>query len=47
MAIWSAEILEIAILPESFRGQIPGLERELSQLIKSDDPNVLMLYSRR
>ena len=47
MAIWSAEILEITKLRESFRGLIPGLERELSQLIKSDDPNVLMLYSRR
>jgi len=47
MAIWSAEILELEKLPESFRGRIPGLERELTQLIKSDDPNVLMLYSRR
>jgi len=47
MAIWSAEIKEIENLVESFKGQIPELEKELNQLIKSDDPNVLMLYSRR
>ena len=47
MAIWSAEKKEIENLVESFKGQIPELEKELSQLIKSDDPNVLMLYSRR
>jgi len=47
MQIWSTEIEQIENLLESFRGQIPDLERELEQLIKSDDPNVLMLYSRR
>jgi len=47
MIIWSAEIKEIENLLESFKGQIPDLEKELGQLIKSDDANVLMLYSRR
>jgi hypothetical protein len=47
MQIWSAEIKEIDKLLESFKGQIPELGKELDQLIKSDDPNVLMLYSRR
>ena len=47
MQIWSAEIKEIDNLLESFKGQIPELGKELDQLIKSDDPNVLMLYSRR
>jgi TolB-like protein len=47
MALWTAEINQIDDLLQSFRGQIPVLEKELNQLIKTDDPNVLMLYSRR
>ncbi|MBP1674677.1 MAG: hypothetical protein H6Q24_815, partial [Bacteroidetes bacterium] len=47
MQIWSSEIKEIDKLLEYFKGQIPELGKELDQLIKSDDPNVLMLYSRR
>lgn len=47
MSIWSVEIEQIEKLLESFKGNIPELEKELDQLIKSDDPNVLMLYSRR
>ncbi len=47
MAVWSAEIKQIEILHDSLKEQIPELEKELNQLIKSDDPNVLMLYSRR
>jgi len=47
MQIWSTEIKEIEKLYESLKGQIPELEKELDQLIKTDDPNVLMLYSRR
>src|SRR4030066_1380602 len=47
MAIWSVEIKELERLLEFFKGQIHELEKELDQLIKSDDPNVLMLYSRR
>lgn len=47
MQIWTTEIKQIEILLESFIGKIPELEKELELLIKSDDPNVLMLYSRR
>ena len=47
MTIWSSEIKELEKLPGSFTGLIPELEKELGQLIKSEDPNVLMLYSRR
>jgi hypothetical protein len=47
MAIWSAEIKELEKLYESFRGQLPDLEKELEQLIRTEDPNVIMLYSRR
>jgi hypothetical protein len=47
MPIWSAEIKELERLYESFKGQLPELEKELGQLIHSDDPNVILLYSRR
>jgi tetratricopeptide (TPR) repeat protein len=47
MQIWSAEIKELEKINESIRGQVPDLEKELQQLIKFDDPNVLLLYSRR
>jgi TolB-like protein/Tfp pilus assembly protein PilF len=47
MIAWSAELKEIENLYKSLKGQLPDLEKELSQLFKSDDPNVLMLYSRR
>jgi TolB-like protein len=47
MEIWSAELKEIKNLYESIKGQLPDLEKELDQLIKFDDPNVIMLYSRR
>jgi hypothetical protein len=47
MAIWSSEIKELEKLYESLKGQLPALGKELEQLIKFDDPNVIMLYSRR
>jgi hypothetical protein len=47
MVIWSSEIKELRKLHESFREQLPVLEKELYQLFRSEDPNVLMLYSRR
>ena len=47
MAIWSAEIRELEKLYESFKGQLPELEKELVQLIRTEDPNVILLYSRR
>jgi hypothetical protein len=47
MAIWSSEIKELEKIYESIKGQLPNLERELEQLIRTDDANVVMLYSRR
>jgi dienelactone hydrolase len=45
--IWSSEINELEKLSESLKGHIPDLEKELGQLIKFDDPNVILLYARR
>jgi TolB-like protein len=47
MTIWSGEIKELDKLYESFRGYLPEIVKELEQLIKTEDPNVVMLYSRR
>ncbi len=47
MTIWSAEIKELEILYSSLQGQLPELEKELGHLIKTDDENVALLYSRR
>jgi TolB-like protein len=47
MAIWSAEIKELENLYESFKGQLPELGKELKKLIRTEDSNVIMLYSRR
>ena len=47
MQIWSTEIKELEKLYESFRGQLPDLEKELERLVKADDDNMILLYSRR
>jgi tetratricopeptide (TPR) repeat protein len=47
MTIWSAEIKELETLYSSVKGSFPELEKELEQLIKTEDANVVMLYSRR
>ena len=47
MPIWSAEIKELEKLYESLKGQLPDLEKELERLIKADDENMVLLYSRR
>jgi tetratricopeptide (TPR) repeat protein len=47
MSIWSAEIKELEKLFESLKGQLPDLEKELGKLIKADDENMVLLYSRR
>ena len=47
MAIWTAEVKEIKRLYESLRHQFPELGKELGNLIKTDDENVALLYSRR
>jgi tetratricopeptide (TPR) repeat protein len=47
MTIWSSEIRELEKLNESLKGQLPDLEKELERLIKADDENMILLYSRR
>jgi len=47
MAIWSSEIKELERLYESLKGQLPDLEKELERLIRADDENMILLYSRR
>jgi serine/threonine-protein kinase len=47
MQIWSAEIKEIELLYNSVKGRFPELEKDLDHLIKTDDENVALLYSRR
>jgi TolB-like protein len=47
MTIWSAEIKELEKLYDSLKGQLPDLEKELERLIKADDENMILLYSRR
>src|SRR4030042_310996 len=47
MQIWSSEIKELESLYTSIKGRFPGLEKDLEHLIKTDDENVALLYSRR
>jgi tetratricopeptide (TPR) repeat protein len=47
MEIWSSEIKELEKLYNSFKGHFPDLEKEMEQLIRTEDANVIMLYSRR
>ena len=47
MAIWSVEIKELERLNVSLIGHFPELEKEMGQLVKTEDENVAMLYSRR
>jgi tetratricopeptide (TPR) repeat protein len=47
MQIWSAEIKEIESLSSSVKGRFPDLEKELERLLKADDENMVLLYSRR
>ena len=47
MVIWSSEIKELEKLHVSLKGQLPNLVKELERLIKADDENIILLYSRR
>ena len=47
MPIWTAEIEELEKLNEPISSCLPELEKELGQLLKTEDENVAMLYSRR
>ena len=47
MPIWSAEIKELERLNDSLTGKSPMLEKEMGLLLRTEDENVAMLYSRR
>jgi len=47
MPLWSAEIKELETLYNTVKGRFPDLEKDLEHLIKTDDENVALLYSRR
>ena len=47
MNIWSEEIKELKALLESLRGKLPDVEKELYKLVKTDDENIVLIYSRR
>ncbi|MCX6328300.1 MAG: fibrobacter succinogenes major paralogous domain-containing protein, partial [Bacteroidia bacterium] len=47
MTIWTNEINELDALYKSFKGHLPDIVKEMEQLIRTDDANVVMLYSRR
>ena len=47
MNIWSSEIKEVEKLYDSFKDQHPKIARELEKLIKADDENMVLVYSRR
>jgi len=47
MQIWSAEIKELETLYSSLKGRLPDLEKDLDHLIRTEDENVVLLYSRR
>lgn len=45
--IWQAERTELEKIYKSLEDSFPEIKREIQQLIRTDDPNVAMLYSRR
>ena len=47
MTIWTNELKELDKLYSSFKGHIPDIVKEMEQLLRTDDANVVMLYSRR
>jgi|WetSurMetagenome_2_1015567.scaffolds.fasta_scaffold01283_3 hypothetical protein len=47
MIFWSGEIKDLEQLCNIFKGHLPEIVKELEQLIGTQDPNVVMLYSRR
>jgi hypothetical protein len=47
MIFWSGELKELEKFYSDFKDHLPYIVKELEQLIKTQDPNVVMLYSRR
>lgn len=47
MTTWSHEIKDLEKLYDHFKNQYPGITKELEKLIKADDENMVLVYSRR
>ena len=47
MTIWSGEIRELEKFCDKLKGTLPFLAKEFEQLLKTEDANVVLLYSRR
>ena len=47
MPVWSTEIKELENIHGSIKENLPDLEKELARLIRADDENIVLLYSRR
>src|SRR4030042_6441836 len=47
MPVWSAEIKEIERLYHPIKGRFPDIEKEIEKLTKTDDENMVLVYSRR
>ena len=47
MPSWSAEIKELENIHGSLKSNLTDIEKELARLIKADDENIILLYSRR
>lgn len=47
MSIWSTEIKDLEKIFNSFKDRHPSITRELGKLIKADDENMVLVYSRR
>jgi len=47
MQIWFTEIKELESLYTSIKGRFPDLDKEIDRLVKADDENMVLLYSRR
>ncbi len=47
MQVWYHELYELRNLFESVKGQFPDVDKEVEQLFRTNDANVIMLYSRR
>ncbi|UCG28777.1 MAG: hypothetical protein JSV24_05310 [Bacteroidales bacterium] len=47
MKVWSKEAEEIRKILVTIKDQLPDLEKELELLVKTEDDNVALLYSRR
>ena len=47
MTIWSSEIKELVKLRNYIKGRYPLIDKELEKLVKTDDENMVLIYSRR